>query len=240
MWMLLFLRSQRLNLTQAYPKQSRQGRPEPLNLGSNYMEKLETEVKFYISDIQSIRKCISDLGAQSRGRYFESNLRFEDKQRSLHTKKFLLRLRRDKTTTLTIKSPPAECDNKFKKMKELEVEVSDFDTMNHILQTLGFHCEQIYEKWRETLVMEETLFCLDCMPFGNFLEIEGQEEDIKNYVSRLGLQWSKRILLNYLEIFDILKNNKKLDFVDVTFDNFKNIEVGINDYLNLIELHGGG
>ena len=152
-------------------------------------------------------------------------------------KKFLLRLRRDKTTTLTIKSPLAECDNEFKKMRELEVEVSDFDTMNHILQTLGFHCDQIYEKWRETLVLNETLFCLDSMPFGNFLEIEGQEEDIKNYASRLGLQWSRRILLNYLEIFDILKNSRKLGFEDVTFDNFKNIEAGIADYLNVIQTH---
>jgi adenylate cyclase class 2 len=199
------------------------------------MEKLETEVKFYLSDIQSIRKCISDLGAQSRGRFFERNLRFEDKQKSLKNKKLLLRLRRDNTTTLTIKSPLAEGDKQFKKMKEMEVEVSHFDTMNHILQALGFHCEQIYEKWRETLVLEKTHFCLDCMPFGNFLEIEGQEENIKNYVSRLGLPWSKRILLNYLEIFEILKSKKKLDFRDVTFDNFKNIEAGITDYLNVIE-----
>ena len=201
------------------------------------MEKLETEVKFYLSDIQSIRKCILDLGARSRGRFFERNLRFEDKQKTLMDKKFLLRLRRDKTTTLTIKSPLAECDNEFKKMKELEVEVSDFNTMNHILQALGFHCDQIYEKWRETLELNETLFCLDSMPFGNFLEIEGQEEDIKNYASRLGLQWSKRILLNYLEIFDILKNSRKLGFEDVTFDNFKNIEAGIADYLNVIQTH---
>ena len=203
------------------------------------MEKLETEVKFYLSDIQSIRKCISDLGARSRGRFFERNLRFEDKQKSLKNKKLLLRLRRDKTTTLTIKSPLAEGDKQFKKMKEMEVEVSHFDTMNHILQALGFHCEQIYEKWRETLVLEKTQFCLDGMPFGNFLEIEGQEEDIKNYVSRLGLQWSKRILLNYLEIFEILKSKKKLEFRDVTFDNFKNTEAGIADYLNVIEAPKG-
>jgi hypothetical protein len=37
-------------------------------------------------------------------------------------------------------------------MKELEVKVSDFDAMKRILQALGFHCEQTYEKWRETLL----------------------------------------------------------------------------------------
>ena len=177
------------------------------------------------------------MGARSRGKSFEKNLRFEDKQKSLENKKLLLRLRRDQTTTLTIKSPLAEYNIEFKKMKELEVEVSDFDTMYLILQTLGFHCEQIYEKWRETFVLNETLFCLDCMPFGNFLEIEGREKDIKNYVSRLGLHWRNRILLNYLEIFNILKIREKLDFKDVTFDNFKNIDVGIGDYLNAIQTY---
>ena len=42
------------------------------------------------------------------------------------------------------------------------------------------------------------------------------------------------------EIFDILKNSRKLDFEDVTFDNFKNIEAGIADYLNVIEARRGG
>ncbi len=199
------------------------------------MEKLETEVKFYLSDIQSLRECISDLGARSRGRFFERNLRFEDLPKTLKNKKFLLRLRRDEKTTLTIKSPASECNSQFKKMNELEVEVSDFDTMNHILEALGFHCEQVYEKWRETLVLGETLFCMDCMPFGNFLEIEGQEGDIKRYASLLGLQWSSRILLNYLEIFDILRKVLNLNFRNVTFNNFKNIEVNIADYLNIMK-----
>jgi adenylate cyclase, class 2 len=200
------------------------------------MEKLETEVKFYLSDIKLIRQRISDLGAQSRGRFFEKNLRFEDTHKTLITKNFLLRLRRDSLTTLTFKSPLAECDHEFKKMKELEVEVSDFDAMNHILQALGFHCEQTYEKWRETLVMGNTQFCLDSMPFGNFLEIEGPEIDIKKYASCLGLRWRKKILLNYLEIFEILKEKKKLDFTDVTFDNFVNIKTDIASYLNAMEV----
>ena len=204
------------------------------------MEKLETEVKFYLSDIKSARSRISDLGARSRGRFLERNLRFEDNQRTLKTNNFLLRLRQDKVTILTFKSPLAESGHEFKKMKELEVEVSDFDVMNKILQALGFYCEQTYEKWRETLVLNSTQFCLDSMPFGNFLEIEGHAEDIRKYASRLGLQWSKRILLTYLDIFEILKKKEKLDFTDVTFDNFKHIKADIVGYLNIIEVNRGG
>lgn len=199
------------------------------------MEILETEVKFYLSDIQSLRTRTSDLGARSRGRFFERNHRYEDRHKTLEKNKFLLRLRQDEKNTLTVKSPASECGSQFKKMRELEVEVSDFGTMNSILEALGFHCEQIYEKWREILVLEKTLFCMDNMPFGNFLEIEGQEDDIKRYVLLLGLQWKSRILLNYLEIFDLIRTDMNLNFRDVTFDNFKNIEVRFADYLNLVK-----
>ena len=198
------------------------------------MKQLETEIKFYLIDLPSMRQRIVELGAESQGRFFESNVRFENPRQSLKIKKSLLRLRRDQKTRLTYKSTPSEENNQFKIMKELEVEVSDFDTMHLILEALGFHHEQVYEKWRETLVLDETQFCLDSMPYGDFLEIEGQKNDIKNFATRLGLGWDQRILLNYLYIFEILQNKLDLDFSDVTFGNFKNIEVDLIDYLELL------
>ena len=195
---------------------------------------METELKFYFTDLPLIRQRIMDLGAQSRGRFFESNVRFEDSHQTLRKKKSLLRLRRDQKVKLTHKSTPSEESNQFKIMKELEVEVSDFDTMHLILEALGFHHEQVYEKWRETLVLEQTQFCLDSMPYGNFLEVEGQKQNIKTFAAQLGLQWDQRILLNYLHIFEILQNKLNLNFSDVTFDNFKYVEVDMVDYLDLL------
>jgi len=202
------------------------------------MEKLEFEVKFFLSDILSLRQDILDLGARSQGRFFEKNLRFEDANKTLQGKKCLLRLRQDHKTTLTFKSPPPEISNQFKVLKELEVEVGDFATMNDILESLGFHCEQIYEKWRETLVIENTQFCVDTMPYGNFLEIEGAQKDIKQYAQDLGLRWGKRILSNYLEIFEILRKKSDLKFTDLTFENFKEIDLDVQNYLHLIEADG--
>ena len=199
------------------------------------MEKLEVEVKFFLPDIQSLHQDILDLGARSRGRFFERNLRFEDTDKTLKGRKCLLRLRHDQKTTLTFKSTPPESSNQFKVLKELEVEVDDFATMNDILESLGFHCEQVYEKWRETLITENTQFCLDAMPYGNFLEIEGAQKDIKQYAQDLGLQWGKRIIANYLEIFKILRKKLNLKFTDLTFDNFKGIDVELQNYLHLIE-----
>ncbi len=195
------------------------------------MEQFETEVKFYLTDIADVRSSILKLGAVSKGRDFETNIRFEDKDNNLIQKKLLLRLRKDTKTTLTFKSKPANKNKSFKIFRELEVEVSDFDTMIHILEALGFHQEQIYEKWRETFVLNNTIFCLDTMPYGDFLEIEGKEEDIINSAHSIGLQWGKRILFNYLHIFDIIKKKMNLPFFDVTFNNFKDIEIDLSQYL---------
>lgn len=197
-------------------------------------EHFETEVKFYTPDPDDLRKKVISIGAVSGGNFFETNIRFDDGNKSLFKNKSLLRLRKDKKTTLTFKSLPPEKDVRFKIMKELEVEVGDFRIAGEILESLGFIKEQVYEKQRETFTIGSTSFCMDKMPYGDFLEIEGLKEDIIKYSSLLGLDWEKRILLNYLELFDILKKSLDLPFSDITFENFKNIRSDFSAYLENI------
>jgi len=199
------------------------------------LEPLEIEVKFHLLDRNFIRGCLLDIGAETTGRVFETNLRFEDAHKTLFAQKMLLRLRWDTKTTLTFKSEPSTQNSQFKILKELEVEVSDFSTMSRILESLGFHKEQTYEKWREVFILNDTHFCIDTMPFGDFLEIEGEKADIKNYASAMGQKWKKRILFNYLEIFEILREKLDLPFSDVTFSNFKNVRLDFNKYAPLFE-----
>lgn len=199
------------------------------------MENIEIEVKFYLKDIEGMRRNLLELGVESKGRVFETNIRYEDNQHRLIQKKTLLRLRKDEKTTLTFKSVPKTKSRDFKVFNELEVEVDDMATMGQILEALGFHPEQKYEKWRETLVLERTKMFLDRMPYGDFLEIEGQPQDIKNWIARLGLNWHRRILLNYLEIFEIIKKKHNLQIKDLTFKNFKNLNVDMTVLLDKLE-----
>jgi adenylate cyclase class 2 len=199
------------------------------------MEQLEIEVKFYLPDIESMQRRICALGAESKGRVFENNIRYEDDCNTLIRKKSLLRLRRDTKTILTFKSIPPVTSTEFKIFNELEIEVSDFETMNQILVKLGLHPEQIYEKWRETLILDQTRFNLDAMPYGTFLEIEGSEDDIRAYAARLGLSWHNRILLNYLEIFEIIRQQRGLKFTDLTFKNFASVRIDIAALLGKLE-----
>ena len=141
---------------------------------------IEVEVKFYLPDIELVRNHILALKPQHDGKLFETNIRFEDSDHTLVRKKSLLRLRQDEDVTLTFKSEPPNKESQFKIHNEWEVEVSDFSTMKHILESVGFHEEQIYEKWRETFIYQGTILCLDALPFGNFIEIEGNKKRLLN------------------------------------------------------------
>ncbi|MEZ4528224.1 MAG: class IV adenylate cyclase [Desulfobacterales bacterium] len=189
---------------------------------------LEIEVKFYATDRDALRSRILAMGAKSAGRVFEENIRFEDASGTLMQKKALLRLRQDGKARLTFKSSPEEQDSQFKIFEELETEVSDFSAMQRILEALGFHPVQRYEKWRETFVLGNTHLCLDTMPFGDFLEIEGEKSCILDLSGQLGLKWENRILHNYLGIFALLQEKLQLPFSDVTFENFQKTDADMS------------
>jgi adenylate cyclase class 2 len=198
---------------------------------------LEIEVKFHLLEPRIVRERLLAAGGVSSGRVFEKNLRFDDPARSLRRRGMLLRLRRDDGVRLTVKSTPSSPDSQFKIHQELEVEVGDFDTCRSILEALGFVPRQVYEKWRETFLINHTSCLLDTMPYGTFLELEGEKAAIRETAHRLDLPWSERILMNYLEIFETVRKGEGLDFTDVTFDNFESVNVDIAKYLYL--LHAG-
>ncbi len=182
---------------------------------------LETEVKFHLLSPEAIKGHIIDLGGQSQGKTFELNIRYDDRQARLQTHGCLLRLRKDTAARLTFKKRPEKTVPDVKAYLEYEVVVDDFETMNAILNQLGLRQVQKYEKIRETFLLEDCILCLDEMPFGVFLEIEGQPKDIVRLAGELGLDWGKRILANYLAIFEKLRHKAGLAFKDVTFANFQ-------------------
>ena len=192
---------------------------------------LEIEVKFYIPEVEPLREQILSLGASLVSRYFETNVCFEDEAKSFKRKDILLRLRKDDKARLTFKAPPQQRDGAFKTYRELEVEIDDFDTGMAILQSLGYHPEQRYEKWRETFAVGETHLLVDTTPFGVFLEIEGPRSDIRLLAEQLGLPWHQRILMNYLAMFDLIRQGEGLPFKDMTFENFETVDCNVAQYL---------
>jgi len=192
------------------------------------MENLEVEIKFHLENPGQTRTAITALGGVSQGRVFESNHILDNREKALFRNRALLRLRQDDQVCLTFKSPPVAPDCQFKIRRELEVRVSDFTTTRKILEELGFTTARIYEKRRETFELGDTHLCVDTLPYGDFLEIEGAKQSIVSLSAELGFAWEQRSVLNYHELFELVKADLGLTFTDITFSNFEGIAVDMN------------
>ena len=183
---------------------------------------LESEVKFHLAEPGTVRERIRALGAGSRGRVFERNLCFDTADDTLKNSDRLLRLRRDDGVRLTYKAPPEKANGEVKVYREIELELGSFGAMAAILSELGFREARTYEKWRETFTLtrphEALHLCLDEMPFGHFLEIEGPPEAIRPMAERLGLDWATRILADYLAVFEAVCTALGRAGLDPTFE----------------------
>jgi adenylate cyclase class 2 len=115
---------------------------------------------------------------------------------------------------------------------EAEVEVSDFEAMETILGRLGYTPYMVYEKYRTTYELDGAEIVLDEMPYGNFVEIEGDEDTIEKVINRLGLQQAARYDGSYAVLFERVRRALGLTFTDLTFANFKDVDVPESAFLN--------
>lgn len=195
---------------------------------------LEVEVKFLVPDLAAVRqRVLAAGGVLVRPRVYERNLRLDTAENALLQRDQLLRLRQDTAVTLTFKgrSLEAEQGSEAKVREELEVTVSDFDTAVAIFGRLRLEPKQLYEKYREAFRLDRVEVTLDELPYGDFVELEGAEADIKAAANRLQLDWSTRVVGNYLALLEALRARHNLPFSDLTFANFANLDVSAADVL---------
>lgn len=206
------------------------------------MTPLEIEVKFFLTRINAVEHQIQNLGAEFRDSRDETNIRYESGNEDLMRSKSLLRLRRaGQQTILTFKSEAPEPQSDYKIHREYEVSVDDFRMMQNILESLGYHQAQVYEKNRRTYQWGTSLLCLDTMPYGCFLEIEGPGPEIRDLAEKLALSWDSRILMNYLEMFERIRAALGLPFNDVTFANFRSVPMEpVSELIQGFTAGGGG
>jgi adenylate cyclase class 2 len=197
-----------------------------MDKGNIKMKPQETEVKIYVDNLAAVEKQLLKLGANRvQERLYERNMRYDTEDGSLTDRGIVLRLREDAGVKLTYKTKGA-LERGIITREELEVEVSDFDTMEAILQKFGFERSMFYEKYRTVYAFNNTYVMLDELPFGTFVEVEGNTEDaIISALVQLGLQDSERRVDSYMKLFDHVKHHLELNFRDLTFENFEAVDV---------------
>jgi adenylate cyclase, class 2 len=186
----------------------------------------ETEAKFYVRDLEQIRKSLASLDARLiQPRVMELNLRFDLPDASLRAEGRVLRLRRDTEARLTYKGGGKNIRGILSR-EEIEFVVEDFEKAKKFLEALGYQQIFYYEKYRTTYELDETWIMLDELPYGTFVEIEGKaEETIQALSHRLNLNWEATIERSYSALFEHVQKNLNLSFRDLSFANFEGIRV---------------
>jgi adenylate cyclase, class 2 len=185
----------------------------------------ELEVKFCLSRRKEMEEKLNSLGQMSALRVHEVNLRLDTADLSLLSTGRLLRLRQDARARVTFKGACSE-EGGARLRQELEFTVSDFDTTLALFEALGYQVYLIYEKYRTTYQLGNVEVVLDEMPMGDFLEIEGPDsESIRGAANLLELNWEVRILDSYTMLFEHLRKRLGFDFRDLSFENFKGMEI---------------
>jgi adenylate cyclase, class 2 len=149
---------------------------------------IEIEKKFRLTPGQreALPSRLSEIGATCRGAEFEENTLYRGA--ALEVGSRVLRLRRvGNRAILTFKERLPSASG-IKHQREDETEIQNAESMHSILEGLGFAPVLVYEKRRETWRLDNVEIVLDELPFGLFMEIEGDEIQINDVERRLGME----------------------------------------------------
>jgi adenylate cyclase class 2 len=205
----------------------------------------EIEAKFYVMDLKGIEAGLQALEARLvQPRILETNLRFDLPNGRLRAEGRVLRLRQDTEARLTYKDSGQSAGGVLSRT-EIEFTVESFEQAKLFLEALGYQKVLAYEKYRTTYLLESggaqaplpevqeqahalqsCHIMLDELPYGNFVEIEGEDiQTIHRISDRLGFDRAAAIPASYSALFGNVRQTMNLTFEDLTFANFEGIRV---------------
>jgi adenylate cyclase class 2 len=152
---------------------------------STLMIEIEKKYRLTIDQRDEVLQRLKGAGAEDRGVKFEENTIYGGG--SLDRGRSVLRLRRVGEKALLTYKERYRNESAVKRQREEETAVDDPTAMVAILDALGFKPVLVYEKRRETWLMGETEVVIDELPFGLFMEIEGDEDAIDAAEKKLAI-----------------------------------------------------
>ena len=148
---------------------------------------IEIEKKFQLGPEQKqfLEGRLSEVGEVFRDTEFEENMLFGGG--NLDHKTRVLRIRRVRGIAILTYKELLASSSGIKRRREEETRVENPEAMIHILATGGYKPALVYEKLRRTWKVAGTEVTIDELPFGVFLEIEGDENAILHVEATLSL-----------------------------------------------------
>ena len=104
------------------------------------------------------------------------------------------------------------------------------DDLRHVDWKVWARQDRLYVKQFEEETNLDCHIMLDELPYGNFIEIEGDDmEIIRAIADNLELNLQAAITVSYAALFERVKKTLRLPFSDLRFNNFNNLNLSPND-----------
>jgi adenylate cyclase class 2 len=170
---------------------------------------VETEIKLRLCDIEQFRQRLKVLHPRLRSsRHFEDNFALDYPDGRLRSQSCLLRVRKTKDKdSITWKGAPHPSPL-FKSREECETRVESSEAALKIFEQIGMTVWFRYQKYREEYSIRvrqgtarELHVALDSTPIGDYVELEGSEEGIREVSGKLGFSESEFLRESYYSLF---------------------------------------
>lgn len=161
----------------------------------------EIEVKFPLFDrAKLVDRLLGKGGERLYPETFEDNI-ILDRRGELRTRGALLRVRKFGRYVLATYKGPVAFDGNVKKREEVQTGLESFELAIALFESLGFRPTFRYQKFREVWRVGSVEVVLDRTPIGEYFEIEGALETIREVVDDLGLRMEDAIRSSYSDLY---------------------------------------
>jgi len=168
----------------------------------------EIEVKFPLKDRDELTSRLKEIGAEKLyGETFEDNIVL-DRRGELRTKGALLRVRKFGKYSIATYKGPMSIDGGVKSREEVQTGVESFELAIELFDSLGFKPVFRYQKYREVWRLKGAEVVIDRTPIGDYFEIEGSVDLIREIAASVGMNMDQAIRQTYADLYRLARRTR--------------------------------
>ncbi|SRR5258708_613896 len=183
---------------------------------------MEQEIKIKIENPEELISKLTALKAEKIGQNFQRTTRMDTPNMDLEKNGTFLRVRTGYKNTVTLKKHLKESSKEVFEREEIETEVKDTNKLADIFANLGFTKRLIMEKYRMDFKYKDLTISIDELPFGFYVELEGEPEEIFKVAKELDFDIANKIMITYWDLFEEYKKQNNVQGENIIFpENYK-------------------
>ncbi len=160
---------------------------------------IETKINLKPEEIEELKENILKLGAVHIKKEKEVDDYFDFDDNRINEMRNAIRLRNNKVLCLKEKE---NIHSEIKEVNEFETEINNDEVIRKIFSKIGLKVMKKKEKIRDKYKLRNCELCIDELPFGFFLEIEGPRAEIITIAKKLGFNEDQFISDTYFQLYE--------------------------------------